>query len=74
MHKSQIKSQTTPRLYQHPTQEEMSPKSNLVSNFFALLIIGILISFTVYITLVKADKEALVKEQNQAQVRAEVVK
>ena len=68
------KSQTTQILYREPTQEEMSPKSNLFWNFCSTLLISILIGFTVYVAFIAADKEAVIKTEKQAQVRAEVVK
>ena len=74
MKQKPIKSQTTPRLYQHPTAENTVVHSGWFGNLCALLIIGILFGFIAYIMLIAADKEALIKEQNQAQVRAEVVK
>ena len=67
------KSQTT-RLYQHPTPENTVVYKGWVSNFFALLVVGILIGFTVYAAFIAADKEAVIKTEKQAQVRAEVSK
>ena len=63
------KSQTTQRLRQHPTAENTVVHSGWFGNLCALLVMGILVAFIIYIMLIAADKEALIKEQNQAQVR-----
>ena len=57
-------SQTSARLYQHPTAKEMqSKKSNIFSNFCAVLLLVIIAVTTGYSMGVASDKEAVNKIQ-----------
>ena len=58
------KSQTSARLYQHPTAKEMqSKKANIFSNFCAVLLLVIIAVTTGYSMGVASDKEAVNKIQ-----------
>lgn len=57
------KSQTSQRLYQHPTAAEMQSKKNIFGNICAGLLLLIIAVGTGYMIGVASDKEAVAKIQ-----------
>jgi len=60
---TQAKSQTSQRLYQHPTAAEMQSKNNTFGNVCAGLLLFILAGGMGYMMGVASDKEAVAKVQ-----------
>lgn len=57
------KSQTSQRLYQHPTAAEMQSKKNIFGNICAVLLLLIVFIGLGYMMGVASDKEAVAKVQ-----------
>ena len=57
------KSQTSQRLYQHPTAAEMQSKKNIFGNICAVLLLLIIFTALGYMIGVASDKEAVAKVQ-----------
>ena len=57
------KSQTSQRLYQHPTAAEMQSKKNIFGNICAVLLLLIIFTALGYMIGIASDKEAVAKVQ-----------